>query len=785
MKKRNALILAVMLGITTTGAVMKINQAPTKRSSAPGEQTCGGCHAGNVNTGSGTVSLSVPTEYLPGTIYVLTHDITDNGFTSPRYGFTTTSLDQGGNQAGSFTLLNTANTSLQTDLVNGQLREYVGHRAANVTKTWDYQWTAPATPSGDVIFYAVSVYANRNNGISGDRVYIDTFTVPLAASYPQPSFASSSPTICSGDTVQFSNTTTGTITTYSWDFGNGAVPATSSLETPPSVSYSNPGTKTIQLTVTGPDGTESTSQTIVVNENPSVNILLTQAKFCEGSGGVLVQSQTTGGTPGYSYSWTCENPAICGISNPQNANPILNPAILPLSDTLTYTLTAVDANGCQADSDSIDLLMLPAPIVDAGPDLFRCPLGPSVVIQGSVIPDSTVAGPFTYQWIPSDGLNDPSSLSPFAAPDTTTTYRLQATDLNGCANLLTNPAAQMTVMVEELIEAEAGIDQVICAGDSIQLSGSASGGTFGTTYSYQWVGDTTISNPFQASTSVFPSMSTTYTLSVTGGATGCAGNPDTVRVFISELPLVDVGADIALCEGDSTVLNAQIVGEDPRYDLSWIGPGFVNDPTISNPTVTSDTSGQMILTVTSTAGCGSLSDSLTLSILPSPIPVISGTDTLSSTSATAYQWYFTDSVGGNLVAIPGAIDQDLFVRDTLLTSITNTGFIVVEVMYANGCMEQSSPFDVPILISAEEELWNDVQIFPNPTAGQLTIQIIGQENRDLTLRLIDLQGKQIDQTFLSPVNRDARFDLQHLSAGMYLLQMSDGNQSTSRKILKK
>ena len=56
--------------------------------------------------------------------------------------------------------------------------------------------------------------------------------------------------VCSGESVDFVNSsTTGSGVTYSWDFGNGSSPSTSSAYSPQGVVYNNAGTKTVTLTV--------------------------------------------------------------------------------------------------------------------------------------------------------------------------------------------------------------------------------------------------------------------------------------------------------------------------------------------------------------------------------------------------------------------------------------------------------------------------------------------------------------------------------------------------------
>ena len=59
----------------------------------------------------------------------------------------------------------------------------------------------------------------------------------------------------------FTDASTGTITSWSWDFGAGASPATASTQGPHNVTYSTTGSKTVSLTVTGPGGTDTMTKT--------------------------------------------------------------------------------------------------------------------------------------------------------------------------------------------------------------------------------------------------------------------------------------------------------------------------------------------------------------------------------------------------------------------------------------------------------------------------------------------------------------------------------------------
>ncbi|MBM3157283.1 MAG: PKD domain-containing protein [Chloroflexi bacterium] len=75
---------------------------------------------------------------------------------------------------------------------------------------------------------------------------------PIPVPPPQADFIGS-PTVCNGaTTVYFTDLSTGEITSWSWDFGNGQ---TSTLQNPSNY-YNHDGLYAVTLTVTGPGGTD-------------------------------------------------------------------------------------------------------------------------------------------------------------------------------------------------------------------------------------------------------------------------------------------------------------------------------------------------------------------------------------------------------------------------------------------------------------------------------------------------------------------------------------------------
>jgi endonuclease/exonuclease/phosphatase family metal-dependent hydrolase len=87
----------------------------------------------------------------------------------------------------------------------------------------------------------------------------------IFAVVPVADFNAGNQAICINNSTTFSNTSSGTITSYSWNFGAGANPATANTAGPHAVSYSTSGSKTITLTVSGPDGSSTMTRTNYIN----------------------------------------------------------------------------------------------------------------------------------------------------------------------------------------------------------------------------------------------------------------------------------------------------------------------------------------------------------------------------------------------------------------------------------------------------------------------------------------------------------------------------------------
>ena len=409
-------------------------------------------------------------------------------------------------------------------------------------------------------------------------------------------------TVCAGTAV----TLTGSgASTYTWNNG-----VTNAVAFVPAV------TTTYTVTGTSLAGCINTDQVIVtVNPLPIVNAGVDQT-ICAGTAVTLTGSGAS------TYTWTG------GITN--------GVAFTPAS-TANYTVTGTSAAGCIA-TDIVTVTVNPLPITNAGLDQTIC-IGASVTLSGS--------GASTYTW--DNGITNGLAFSPVA----TVTYTVTGTSVAGC--VLTD---QVLVTVNPLPVVNAGLDQTVCAGIAVTLSGSGAS-------TYTWNNGVTNGIAFT------PIATTTYTVTGTSVA-GCI-NTDQVIVTVNPLPIVNAGLDQTVCAGTAVTLAGA-----GASTYSWTG-GVINGVAFTPATTANYT-----VTGTSSAGCTS-TDIVTVTVNPLPTTnagvdqtVCSGTSvTLTAIGATTYTW--NNGVTNGIAFIPAVGSVTYTVTGTTGAGCTTTDQVIVTV----------------------------------------------------------------------------------------------------------
>ncbi|HZV69073.1 MAG TPA: gliding motility-associated C-terminal domain-containing protein [Saprospiraceae bacterium] len=378
--------------------------------------------------------------------------------------------------------------------------------------------------------------------------------------------------ICQGGTAML---TASGGNSYHWS--NGANTSTINVSPNTTTSYT--------VTVTIGDCDDIATVDVIVNPTPNASAGADE-DICEGETITLFASGLSGsGT----YEWS---------TGETGASIDVDPTV-----TTSYTVTVTNQWDC-FDTDVVTVNVHPVPVANAGPDQDLC--------DGSIATLTATGGstPSSYHW--SNGQNG-SSIT--VSPGATTTYSVTITEF-GCTDV-----DDVEVDVIPSPVANAGPDETACAGSEVNLAATGGG-------SYQWSNGQTASD-----IDVFPSVTTTYTITVTAN-NGCT-DVDNITVTAIPLPQADAGPDQTICEGEQAILTGS---GGTSYEWS-------NGENTQGITITPVGTTTYNVTVTDINGC---SDTDAATIIVNPLPVANAGSnvflitgemtTLNATGGGTYLW---------------------------------------------------------------------------------------------------------------------------------------------------
>lgn len=514
-----------------------------------------------------------------------------------------------------------------------------------------YQWYANGAPvSGNGSSLTIP---NAAAGSTTYSVQVSTASGCAASDdvvliiYPNPTVNIIDPApICNGTPTTLSGSANGGTVPYSYQWFSNGSPIAGATSSSLSLPTTPVGNTTYMLQVTDANGCmASDMSTLTVNPSLSVNIP-SIAPMCEGSP-VSVTASVNGGTSPYSFQWyqggTMLNGATSATLNLPNA---------PVGTTV-YTLSVIDANGCTGtETVSVSVYDQPQVIIEGLNQV--CGNSCSDVTLSAIVTPALPNPSGSYQYLWNTGANT-SSIT--VSPSATATYSVTVSILgmNGCA------ASDSHTLSVSFLSVNLP-DQSICEGNSATLSpmvANASGAL-----SYQWSNGTN-----GASTSVSPSVNTTYAVTVSD-ASGCVGF-DNAMVTVNRVVQANAGSDLIRCAGGA---NAITLGSPSVGSTSYSWNTGQNTAQISVSPIQTTT-----YTLTANNACGTTTDQVIVVI--ASIVADAGADqmicsgnsaTLVASGGTSYAW----SNGGSGATIS--------VNPTVTTTYT------VTVTDGNGCSDTDS-----------------------------------------------------------------------------------------------
>ncbi|MEM6342801.1 MAG: T9SS type A sorting domain-containing protein [Bacteroidota bacterium] len=508
---------------------------------------------------------------------------------------------------------------------------------------------------------------------------------------------------------------------YNYSWSNGAN----------SQDLNNLSAGTYNVTITDQNGCVR-QQSITIVEPPILNASIQGTDVsCNGGSNGIVDLSVSGGTPGYTYSW----------SNGDTSQDLLNVA------AGNYNVSVFDANNCNIPLSQT--LTEPSPIlVNLSPSATLCFGEASGSINLSV--SGGIAG-YRFAWNNGDTTQNVSNLSAGV-------YAVVVTDANNCpiqAVDTVDNAPPIGIALSNTDASCANIDD-----GSIDLT--VAGGT--PPYQYSWSNGATSEDLLGLGAGL-------YTFVLTDS--NACSRTDSIAVSAPPAPIFSLDGQDVLCAGDSNgSVNLSLSGGVAPFSYLW-----------SNGDSSSDLSavpaGTYRLSLTDNLGCV-FEDSLAISE-PSVLLISNLSSTPDSTGSSG-----TISLSATGGTPPYSYAWSNAATDSSLSGLA-AGDYAITITDANGCtVNDSVTVMLQSSISIEAPLGlQQFGIYPNPASDEVKLQIEWQIAQAARLRLYNLQGQLMWEGSLEASKTQEKIiQMGHLTQGIYLLELSSESGIWSKKIQK-
>lgn len=198
--------------------------------------------------------------------------------------------------------------------------------------------------------WALLILSGCQNGslLTTEQQPTNQVSAPIAA------FTLSASQITAGESVQFSDTSTGSPTVWLWSFGDGATSSTQN----PTHTYSSSGSFTITLTASNAGGSSNIAHALTVNAKATGPISsFTYSPSSPLTAGSVAFTDTSTGNP-TSWSWSFGDGATSTLQNPSH--------IYATKGSFSVTLAATGSSGTVSSTQRITVNQEPS---DTGYDM--------------------------------------------------------------------------------------------------------------------------------------------------------------------------------------------------------------------------------------------------------------------------------------------------------------------------------------------------------------------------------------------------------------------------------
>jgi len=452
---------------------------------------------------------------------------------------------------------------------------------------------------------------------------------------PRPTVAFATSPVCLGQPMTFTNSsaiTSGSISTWQWDFGNGATSAQPS----PTHTYTQPGSFNVTLTATSALGC-SNQVTQAVTVRPAPVVVFTANPVCLGLATTFTNSTSISSGSVATWLWNFgDGTATSAQQTPSHT--------YALPGTYTVTLTATSVLGCTGQATQ-QVTVRPRPVVQFSAAPVCAGLAMAFTNTSSIASGSIS----TWQW-DFDGQGTSAQAAPsftFSGPGTYNVSLTAQSDL-GCSSSQIVPVTVNPVPVAQFSMTP------VCAGTATVFTDQSSIGSPGQIASWSWAfGDG--ASAIQSSTTHTYGAAGNYPVTLTvSTANGCQ-NSTTQQAIVNPTPVSSFTATDACISVPSMFVNNSSVSSGNIASYAW-NTGVATSNAATPPAQTYPQAGTYTasLTVTTNNGCVHTSQQQVV-IHPDPVSafqftevclgeptVLSDQSSISSGSITAWQWNLGD-----------------------------------------------------------------------------------------------------------------------------------------------
>lgn len=396
----------------------------------------------------------------------------------------------------------------------------------------------------------ISYVVTDGNGCSAT----ETATVTVLA-LPVPTLTGPNP-ICPNSTGIY--TTEAGQSNYTWTFTGGTlVSGGTSTDNTITITWDQPGPKTITVNYTNADGCFGAASATVTTSTGITPFLSGPSPICLNSDGVYTTD------PGQNnYTWTVVGGTItAGGTTADNTATVNWTSVGNQSISINYA----DVNGCTVISPTLlPVVVRPLPNAVIGGNAAVCQnaASPLITFTGS---NGTAPYTFTYhinsgtdQTITTVSGNSVTLPAPTGATGVFVYNLTSVTDNNTCSNSLTS---SVTVTVNELATATISGDATVCQNGSTLITFTGTAGTAPFTFSYNIDGGgtqtiTTISGNSVTLTAATGATGTfVYNLLSVNDANGCTQvQTGSATVIVNPSPTATVSGTTSVCQNGASPL---------------------------------------------------------------------------------------------------------------------------------------------------------------------------------------------------------------------------------------